>query len=767
MSDRTILNKDVLDADGRQVVLDNSILGVHFYSYGSDTWDRLGTAGQSWFNELLLPNDIFDSIEIRTDRWSIVDTTNDDLSEITQTKKLNASIVRSPGIMALSSNNKWRLSGDFEVRLYFDWSSYYNEYRSITHSFLRVSYDNSNAARVSFTFDGDDEFTFSAEKIVDRDLTFFDWRANGSPLVLDDIEEAQEYSQLKIKRESGVLSFYASDGTTDTQIGESISDDIFSNDLYIDIGIENKEFNTYRHSFRKFAVLGTVSPVAEFFSSNRGTAKAFPSEVIIAVETESVSIIDESNYTLWSRILIGEDSALGTGVPNVFFSNGSLYCGTEGGLVVFDFDQDRIFKYLDDAIYISDEPLSLRNSSIDFSLYQSSTGLLPSNNITGVFSRFYNGVEILALATAQGVGVKEVLSPGISYSSSGELPANKVFISDSGQLYWSGFNPASQTGSLSVHSDVLSLVTAGTVGFNRTDYYDIGTSFPVFGAHITDFDVRTVNDTDQILIGTTEGITFISKSPGAFKSEAFSFGVEASAANPISDPSFDTYLGMVWIPETNAFVNQFYATKSETFATESTSSLRLNFTNSTVGGAMVSGTYGGVYQDVDLTDVSFIYYDAHITDASGSEANKNQWDLLFLVDDDIIKSHTDSSGTLDIYNSILDLSAYTGIHRFRIRIRMKTTTNDNALDSKFAYVDNFRTSFGNPTYRQLPPGQSSIKEVLLQYEGNKHKAYFSSAGGYGAIDLDDRDLDYFVSVNDYVPDSEVLSSDFSRTENES
>jgi hypothetical protein len=55
-------------------------------------------------------------------------------------------------------------------------------------------------------------------------------------------------------------------------------------------------------------------------------------------------------------------------------------------------------------------------------------------------------------------------------------------------------------------------------------------------------------------------------------------------------------------------------------------------------------------------------------------------------------------------------------------------------------------------------------EVLLQYDQSGHKIYFSTGGGYGAIDLDLNSLDYFMPADTYVTDAETLSADFARVQ---
>jgi hypothetical protein len=198
MADQIFTSSDI-DADGRQLILDDQISFVSYYDASSESWDKTGGGTASWYKEIYLPNDVFRSTAVSTDKWQVIDTPEVSDSTITQGEGLiSLGVEEDEGIVGLSSLDKWRLTGDFEIRLYIDWSSYYNEYRSVTHSFLKVGKDSENAARISFCFDGE-AYKFSSEKSVDRPLDLFDWKENDDAVDVT-FSAAQDYLALKIVR---------------------------------------------------------------------------------------------------------------------------------------------------------------------------------------------------------------------------------------------------------------------------------------------------------------------------------------------------------------------------------------------------------------------------------------------------------------------------------------------------------------------------------------------------------------------------------------
>ncbi len=757
MVDQLYTTSDI-DADGRRLVLDNTISTVFYYDCSEESWDKAGAGAQSWYTEKFLPNDSFDSATFLEDHWNLIDTPEVSTSTINQIGgNANFGVEQDEGIVGLSSSGIWALSGDFEIRLYIDWSSYYNEYRSITHSFLKVGKDSENAVRITFCFDGEG-YKFSSEKAVDRDLVLFDWQENGEPHEVTSFALADDFVYFKISRTDGIVKTFICTDTVENQVGDDVDDAVFSEELYVQLGVETKEQNTYRHTFTKFFVSGTATPTTEFFSANRGTTQEFPDRTMLVSDGSALSIIDFDTKKLWMRFLVGEENSIPDADFKINACDGTVYVTSTEGLLAFDFARDKIFKYTAANIKVSLDPIVLRNSVQIYKDYATFAGTLLSDSINDIACVDLSGTTYLAIATDEGVSIKRPLASGIYNCTEGELPVNVVGFSESGSVYWAGYTPEDNTGSLSYKTGVTALIASGTNTFSRSDYYTTGSILPFFGERIQTFDVRTVGDRDLLAIGTSEGLTYIGYTPESLAMKSTTYSVESAAENPIVDPSFEEYLGINWKVQTGGLHRKFAASRETSFTSEGTYSLRLKFIERTASSFFPAGMFGGVYQDVDLTGVNTLYYDIKIAGNEGS----NAWDFQILVDSTVVKSYHDNDGPFTKLTDSADVSAFTGVHRLWFRIYVPAQHTFEDILEREVYIDNIRTSIGEPDHRILPAGNASIKEVLLQFDASNRKIYFAAPDGYGAVDIDTNTIDYFNEIEDIIPDTDVLTGDFTR-----
>lgn len=754
-----------IDRYGRSLLLSDNVRQVYHYSTISETWDKVGSAGQSWYDEIYTPNDSFDTSAISSDKWRIVDTPEFSNSTLSQSGgSLAVGVEADEGIVGITSEGVWKLTGDFDIRLYLDWDSYYNEYRSITHTFFKIGVDGANAVRLTFSFDGVSGYQFNSEKAVARDLSFFDWLDNGV-FELDEFSTAADYLYLKITRENGVISTYISTGDEDLQIGNAISDSIFSEDVFVELGVEAKEFNTYRQNFKKFFIFfGSISEPRKFFSTSRGERQEFPDEALLIVEDTSLSIVDEQEEALWMRVNFGTESPLPSNDIRVAACNGTIYATTSDGLIAFDFTRDQIFRYSGNSIDVADEPISMRNSEVVFRTFIDNIGSIPNNEFTNLSCRSVAGEDYLALATGQNITVLRALASGVAYSTDGPLPVEEVLISEKGTLYWSGYNSDNNDGELSVFTNVAALTTPGTNQFNRSTFYNTETGLNFFGRQITAFDVATAAGTDLLGVGTTEGLTFIGFSPGAPRTEAITFGTVAPSKNPISDPSFEDELHTSWVPFFRGSFIPGFRVGHDPWSTDEQGerSLRLRYVNIS-GAEFIKGTVLGVYQDVDLTSVNALYFDLLF---GGPQSLLNTWDFEVLVNNKIVRSISDTTSATTIINDSADVSSFSGSCRLTFQIRILNTGSFPNIGLRSIQIDNIRTKIGDPDYRLLPINAANIQELLLQYDSGGHKIYFSSSQGYGAVDLDSYTLDFFLPNDNLLPGSENNTADFSRVDDE-
>lgn len=761
-----VFSSSYIDENGRQLVLDDQIQFVYYYDASDESWDKNGVANQSWYREKFLPNDTFDSPTFLPDRWTVVDTPEISDSTFNQNNgNANFGVERDEGVVGLSSAGKWALTGDFEIRLYIDWSTYYNEFRTISSTFLKVGKDNSNAARVSFVFDGE-AFGFISETTVDKDLVFFDWQKNGTPIDISFIETAYNYVCFKITRVGGVLRTIVTRNATDFQVGANIIDEVFSEDLYVEFGVETKEYNTYRHSFTKFFVDGTVTPTQEFFSSTRGVDQAFPERAMLVIEDQSLSVIDAEKNTLWMRFLLGAANTITGFAPRVKACSGAIYVTSNAGLLVFDLHRDKIFKYTGSTIQAALDPIVMRNSGQVYGTYLSNTGALLSDKILDVACKNIGGTDFISLATDKGVSVKRALTAGVLNSTDGELPLRRTGFSDLGTLYWAGYTPINNKGSLSYRSGVEFITISGvSQTFERTGSYSTTTPVAFFGEVIESFDVRTVDGIDLLAVGSSEGLSFLAFSPSAPFTGSVSYGLKEGAPNSIRDPSFENYMGLDWRTYYRGFHKRFFAYQVSGIIGVGTYALRMVFGDlpGSIGHSFyAAGTYGEVYQNIDFTGLGALYYDIKLTYVGGT----NAWNFQIVVDDIVIKQYKDTDASFTKLSDNVLVTQFTGIHRLAFRLYFPNDTGAVDIAERDVYIDNLRTSIGNPDYRIMPVGNASIKEVLLQYDSAGHKVYFASQYGFGAVDLDDNSLDYFVEIAPKVPDADILSADFARLEDD-
>jgi hypothetical protein len=762
MSD-TILTSTSLDANGRKVVLNDSIISISYYDASEENWDKNGSSLQSWYTELATPSDTFDSEEVLSDKWNIVNDTSGNV--VSQSgNKLNLEIYRSAAKASLSSDSIWRLTGDFEARLYMDWDSYYNEYRGVCDTYLTVGYNRENSARLSFSFNGS-SYEYRSLKSINKDVSFFGWTPNGDPKTLASFDLARAFVYLKVVRTSGVLYFYISNGDIDIQVGESINEPTLQNDLFVELGIETSEYNTYKHYLSKVFFTGAITPTKEFFSGNRGPTKKFPDKTILALDSEALSIIDESDLTLWARFLLEEGGPIPDSTSRVSATNGTLFCTTASGIVAVDFDNDAIYKYVDNDRLLATEPVSMRNSSLSFNIDAPAIGTIPVDNFTEVSSRLISGVTYVAASSDTHVVTLKHLASGIAHTQDGPGNFTKVQITPAGTLYWSGYGSLENTGQLSYRTSIHTVLpSSGTVAFSRTSYYGSDSVVNILGDNITSFDVLESSGVELVAVGTTDGLTFIGASPVSPFSGSVTYGVEAPALNPFADPSFETYLGKYWFPEITGFQKGRFATVSTDFPADGSKSLVLYVDNPPLAGIYEAGTYVGAKQTVDLTEVSFVYFDLYYVNGSN---NFNLWDFEVTVNGNIVKSFIDGESSFTRLSDSFDVSEYTGecVVSFRIRSVVDITATVG-VDLRKVYVDNIRTSIGSPDYRPMPAGNVAVSEVLLQYDGQGKKIYFSTQGGYGAVDLVSNNLDFFTPISGILPDEVIQSADFSRDDDE-
>lgn len=757
-----ILNKDFIDAAGRRLVLSDNIYRVYYYDSSQEQWDK-SPSSASWYTENKLPSDIFDYETVDTARWKDSSTSRSSGSGIVFSEGALFSVAREEGVCSLSSEGKWSLEGDFEIRLYPDWDSYYNEYRGVTSFFLKIFFDNSHAFRLGFVFDLEG-FKFAAEKAVGRDLRYFDWKQSGSSLDFEHISEAHEFIYLKVVRQGDTLYAYVSDGEQEIQVGDAVSSSFFEQPLKVEIGVENKEYNTSKQKFKKFFVQGEIAEEVEFYSSSRGEKASFPDQVLLAVDDYSLSIIDSSTQLLWARCFLGPEYPASSSA-DVAANNGVIYLTSGNSVVSYDFVNDRVYRFKSNTVEVSNEPLSLRNSSLGFSTHISSTGSFLGSSYNSISSRSYQGVDVVAAGSSDGyLTVFKPLLRGASNFSAG-MPVNCVDISDLGNVYWGSYSGEEGRGSISYYSNMNSIVTnSGSQNLVRSGYFNKDTSFRIYDEDVRVIDSLSRNGADLISFGTSSSVGFIGFSPGVPFNRSTSYGLASAAnANPFKDPLFEKYLGIDWFISYNTFHSTFKVHRKDNIEGLDTSGVQLLIENVPLNSYYEEDSSVGLEQAVDLTGIDYVFFDFKLE--STSPRGNNTWDFEVLVDNTVVKSYSDTDADITVAPLSVDTSSFNGECVFKVRLRVVKDSSFSSIGDCSAYVSNFRVSLSPSDCPILNNKCIPVKEVLTQYDAAGHKIYFSSPGGYGAIDLDDNSLDYFQEIEGISPGNEIISGDFSEVDN--
>lgn len=174
------------------------------------------------------------------------------------------------------------------------------------------------------------------------------------------------------------------------------------------------------------------------------------------------------------------------------------------------------------------------------------------------------------------------------------------------------------------------------------------------------------------------------------------FGAVQNAAEAaITDPSFEGSGG--WVADNNgAFTAERYDTMSVNgLPTDGTQYGRIY---SIYQSSFVAGQFGEFSQEVDLTGVSTLIFDAALDSFDGSEQNawNTQFEATFRIGSDTEWS-ANTHGEFD--DVTIDVSGLTGLHT--IAFRNTALTDGYARASNWFMFDNLRTS-ANPV--PLPAG---------------------------------------------------------------
>jgi len=701
----TLLDSSYRDSAGLQPLWSDNVGSVLFYDASSETWDRSGGGTASWFLERTLPNDLFYS-ELDSEKWSLSGTATTKAVSIND--KASFSITSSEGSVYLTSDGLWSLTGDFNIRLGIVLDDYYDEYRSSVCFGLRADFgDGYNLkAAVARGYEADG-FEFQALFTEGANPLYFGW----SQLAISVISPSAKY--VSLVRVGNTVTCYVGS----SPLG-SVTGSVWASDVVVSIGSEVSQINTFTMSASYFTVVsGQLAVPTVFDSIFRGASQAFPERSFLVLDDYGMSIMDYSDLSLWARFRVGDFRALTSISSKLAAINGRVYCVNETGMFVFDFIDDVVAKHSDGMLRESDVGLGLRNSGLVFTPIAATTPLV-SDQVVDVSVKNLDGSEYIALATTSGINVV-IDRVVVRENTEGSPPATAVHFSDNNALYWASFD-SNNSGDLSYYNNIgLLATTTGTV-FSRSGYYDSSTTpYALNSEHIYSIHTAGANS-DQIALGTDSGLSVLLFPPDSF-----------SPAGVLE--------------------------RSSDWSTSGTYSLKITPGNEGRV-TLPQDSYTGVFQRVNLTGVSQLYFDARFVGPTVTAVGVVSYEIV--VGTQVIKTYIEPLEDEDktLLAETIDVSSFTGTHSFIIRLRMESALLSSA--DRSAYFDNFRTFSGSYQFSQLGGADPLVGETFITFTDEAKKVVYSTSQGYGSVDLDDNTSDFYTSASGVVSGMVINSAEF-------
>ena len=738
-----------LDLNGNKIIWDNSVNTVLYYAAGDESWDRTGNGKASWYLENTLPYDSFYGSQLSSDRWSYFNYKG--IISGSVDSKLKLEVYNSESRGGVTSDNLWKILGDFDIKVYLDENSYYNEYRGNVSSGLTISIDNSNKYRISKYCDNV-SIGYKSDYVLDSELKFYGWTSNGD---IDTTVGEDSVTCLRLVREGDVVSSYVSTDSGFSQVGSSVSGTVWGQSANVEIEIETEQYNTYKAHFLGFTVSGTLEESNTFSSQYRGSKGEFPENAIISVDGSGMSIIDDADKSLWMRFVLGSRNMFRNVDTKMSASEGKIFYTTSSGIFCLDFVEDKIINYRRGQTLKSNSNIATRNYPT--SLYNSGTNaFVVDDDVLDIDIKKIDGNEYTAVATVSGIGLRIGSEDKVESPLSGRV--QRVYISEDGRMYWNSYSQSTGSGKLYYREGIAGLIGAGS-SFSFSSYYDTTTEISIASENINDIYVDT-SFGHRLVLAHSCGVDYIEGG------SSIKYG-PTSVVDSIQDPTFSSYLGLDWlvfdsssssnlkigVGSVGVFPALQVSLSSEWFSAGSKS---LKFScgpNVNV----ILGDYRGVYQQVDFTGIDSIYFDFKLVSDLGTRSD-NFYDLEVMVGSEVLLSFSDTEDTYISLNNVVDVSGYTGVS-FLI-FRMKSKYAGDSVTDNFFYIDNIRSSQTSYDHAIMNVESHNILEAILLYGVVDKKVFFANADGFGAIDLITNTIDFFSSIGSLVSLSTIISSEY-------
>lgn len=729
----TVKNALSTDVYGNYLLGSDVVNSVFYYDSSSEDWGS-SVSGTSWYLEKSLPSDSFYGQNIDAGRWALFNYVG--TISGTQDDGIHLTISGANARGGVSSEGLWSLRGDFDVRLYLDESSYYNEYRSSSAAGLTISIDESTKVRVSKYFDKENSrLGYARHSVNSYPLKFVGWSLDA----FSSSAGEDEITCLRVRREGGSIRAFVSDDMGFNVLGSDLEDSVWSGDASVEIEIETEQFNTYRASLSAFSVSGTLSEAKVFDSPVRGGSDHFPDKALLVMDGGGLSVLDADDIYLWMRFNASEDSMLKDTSGRLSAAGGSIYYTTASGLLCFDFVDDKAINYKSGHTYETRTGLGLRNFASRF-YSAGSNEFVRNDNVLDVSAKYLDGSRYVAAATVSGLGVL-VDDSGEKIDSTSSESIRRVYIDDFGGLYWNEYIEDSSEGKLYYNDNITSIV--GDT-FSYGAYYAMDTPVGISSEYINSVSVCS-EDKNKVVVSHPHGLDYI------YSGQNNSFG-PVSINNPFLDYCFSRELGVYWHKTSSAVFDVFDIAGVSSWSTCGSKSIRLGLCSE---GLVYVGNYAGFRQSVDLTGVDNVYFDIKSV-LGAADKSYNYVDLYMYIGNNFVYGRSDTDGSGVFKNTRVDVSSYSGSYYVEFRVVSKY---DGSVETgNYFCVDNIRTYVGSFDHYILPLSDHNIIEARIVELPVGDKLFFVATEGYGSIDLDTKTLDYFVETDDVVVGSLAQSA---------
>lgn len=712
MSGSNTINIGDTDPTGRQLLYGTSVKDVyHYHPYTHSGWESAPEL--SWYTDVHMPNDSFIDTYNFDNKWEFF--TDFDHSSFVVGSGIAFTISGSKDRCGVSSEGKWSVDGDFEITLYIDGGLYYNEYRSSASIGLVLSKDDSNKVKVSRYFDVDSVVLgYGVHTVSGLPLRYIGW----TEYSLTEYPAVSDVESLRVVRTDGALRIDAGNKFGYTTLVSGMDASFIGDSVYVSIEAETDQYNVFRAGVAGLAVSGTVTPSSiDMSDSFRGSAQPLPTNVLIVADDAGLSFINSDDSNLWRRLHNTANFSF-TSVSGSISASDSIVCSvTSSGCSIIDFSNDSIKLYTHDGVWAKDGAISIASANTFSSFDAMDRPFIRSSVVRCAKSAYYGGNPYVSVGTENGLSV---FSNGTSVgytTTSGDVRA--LALSNNGSLWWHEYNEQSGEGVLYYKNDFSSVL--------GVDFSADGSFNKSFVDGISSNEINDIDSKDGFtVVGHPYGLDIIG---GPYIRRLGYTGSQEK----IADGYFAEHLGTYWEAVYSEASRNYFA-KRDMHWSGTGYCARLGFTGSLY---ILSGAMLYITQDVDVTNISTIYFDVHVYNDSSYYA---PYTIYAALDGSIEYSLDVTPHTSTFSAQSLDVSSYSGVVSLRLGL-MSYSTNlpFSGVSVGFSAVTTMPVEYTDTVLSSNKP----VTACKIVGDYGALKATYLTDDGYGIIDMHEYTEDFF------------------------